>query len=234
MRKFLIGGAIFTILAVFFTGFLLYNHNQLPTKDDVFKWTKKMSFATNNVYFVNKIDDKWFTIFGDNASFSIARLEQNLIGNWELKGISTVVVNERPEEKVDFTWVGSGELVDSGENENTISYYFGQILNPEIKKILVETVDNFFEEAYIIETEGLRFFFIRSDKELNLPVTIQGFSETGELIYTTYKLSTPPHFFREDATFHFYLPFSSSLLDKGCFRKDCCFYVKCSFRIIRV
>ena len=184
LKKFIIGGAIFTILAVFLTGFLLYNHNQLPTKDDVFKWTKKMSFATNDVYFVNKIDDKWFTIFGDNASFSIARLEQNLIGNWELKDISSVAVNHHPLEKEDFTWVGSGK------NKNTINYttnYFGQILNPEIKKILVETEDNFFEEANILEAEGLRFFFTRSDKDLNLPVTIQGFSETGELIYTTYK-----------------------------------------------
>ena len=178
MKKFVIGGAIFTILALFLTGFLLYNHNQLPTKDDVFKGTKKWSFATNEVYFIKKIDDKWFTIFEDNASFSIARLEQNLIGNWELKDISSVTVNNRLE-KEDFTWVGSG-------NENTTNY-FGQILNPEIKKILVETEDNFFEEANILEAEGLRFFFTRSDKELNLPVTIEGFSETGELIYTTYK-----------------------------------------------
>ena len=179
MKKFIIGGAIFTILAVFLTGFILYNHNQLPTKDDVFKGTKKMSLATNEVYSVRKIDEEWFTIIGNDTSFMIAKLEQNLIGNWELNDICSVAVNEKKEEKVDFTWVGSG-------NENTTDY-FGQILNHEIKKILVETEDNFFEEANILEAEGLRFFFTRSDKELNLPVTIEGFSETGELIYTTYK-----------------------------------------------
>ena len=178
MKKFVIGGAIFTILALFLTGFLLYNHNQLPTKDDVFKGTKNWSPKTEKVYFVKKIENEWFTLLENNSSFMIAKLEQNLIGNWELKDISSVAVNDRLE-KEDFSWVGSG-------NENTTNY-FGQILNPEIKKILVETEDNFFEEANILEAEGLRFFFTRSDKDLNLPVTIQGFSETGELIYTTYK-----------------------------------------------
>ena len=81
MKKFLIGGGIFSILAVFFTGFLLYNHNQLPTKDDVFTGTKNWSSKTEKVYFVKEIEDEWFTLLEINSSFMIAKLEQNLIGN---------------------------------------------------------------------------------------------------------------------------------------------------------
>ncbi|WP_100333978.1 hypothetical protein [Bacillus alkalisoli] len=43
-----------------------------------------------------------------------------------------------------------------------------------------------FEKALIINAGGSRFFYIKSEEEVVLPVNIRGFSETGELIYSTY------------------------------------------------
>ncbi|AWE07392.1 hypothetical protein DCE79_08410 [Lysinibacillus sp. 2017] len=81
MRKIFIGVAIITIIL---TVFLIFNHKQLPTKDDVFKITNNWSPTTEEVYLVRKIDGEWLTIFRNTHSIMIARLEQNWLGYWEM------------------------------------------------------------------------------------------------------------------------------------------------------
>ena len=82
MRKIFIWIVILTVLI---TVFLIYNHKQLPTEEDVFKITEKWSLATEEVYFVRKIDGDWLTIFRNRDSITIARLGQNWLGYWELR-----------------------------------------------------------------------------------------------------------------------------------------------------
>lgn len=172
MRKIFIGVTIITILL---TVFLINNHKQLPTKDDVFKITKNWSPVTEEVYFVRKIDGQWLTIFRNTHSIMIARLEQNWWGYWEMKdengSETTIAASEYPPSHDDeFSW--------SSGSKGKKSYYFGQIINPNIKKIEVETQKNIFEDALIISSGEDRFFLTRSDGELELPVNIRGFSET--------------------------------------------------------
>lgn len=179
MRKIFIGIAIITIIL---TVFLINNHKQLPTKDDVFKITKNWSPVTEEVYFVRKIDGEWLTIFRNTHSIMIARLEQNWLGYWEMKddngSKNTIASSEySPSKDDEFSW--------SAGSKGKTSHYFGQIINPNIKKIEVETRKNFFEDALIISSGDARFFLTRSDGELELPVNIRGFSETGKLIYST-------------------------------------------------
>ena len=173
------------IIATFLTGFLIYNHKQSPAKDDVFKITKKWSPATDEVYLVREIDGEWLTIFRNNHSIMIAKLEQNWLGYWKIKddlgNESTLDSIYYPPSQVEgFNWSASSK----GKN---ISYYFGQNTNPNIKRVEVETQENFFEDALIISLEDARFFFAKSSVELVMPVNIRGFSDTGKLIYSTVK-----------------------------------------------
>ena len=152
MKKIIIGLAIITI---FLTGFLIYNHKQLPTKDDVFKITKNWSPAVEEVYLVRKIDGEWLTIFRISHSILIARLQQNWFGYWKMKddsGKETTLAasNYPPLQNNEFEW--------SAGSRGKTSYYFGQIINPNIKKIEVEIQKNFFEDAMIISSEKKSFF----------------------------------------------------------------------------
>jgi hypothetical protein len=183
MKKLLIGIAIITILL---SGFLIYNHKQLPTKDDVIKITENWSPTTEKVYILRKIDGQWLTIFRNTHSILLARLEQNWLGFWEFKddigGESSLVSTYYPPlQDEEFTWSASG----TGEEEP--AYYFGQINNPNIKKIEVETQKNIFENALLINSEETRFFYVRSEEKVVLPVNIRGFSKSGKLIHSTYK-----------------------------------------------
>ncbi|WP_274307451.1 hypothetical protein [Solibacillus daqui] len=182
MKKVFIGIAIITVLIIVF---LIYNHKQLPTKEDVFKITKNWSPATEEVYFVRKIDGDWLTIFRNMHSIMIARLEQNWLGYWEIKddlGYESTLISTYypPLEDEEFNW-------SAGSKAGIRSYYFGQIINPTIKRIEVETKKDFYEDALIISYEESRFFFVKSDGEMVMPVNIRGYSETGELIHSTIK-----------------------------------------------
>lgn len=181
MKKIFIWIAIITI---FSTVFLLTNHQKLPTKDDVFNITKNQSPVIEEVYFVRKIEGEWLTIFGNNHSIMIARLEQNWLDNWEIKndngGKTSIAASEYPPSLND-------ELSWSAGSKGKTSHYFGQIINLNIKKVEVETQKNFFEDALIISSGEDRFFLTRTNRELQMPVNIRGYSETGKLIYSTSK-----------------------------------------------
>lgn len=185
IKKIIIWIATIAIIATFLTAFLIYNHKQLPTKDDVFNITKNWSPATEEVYLVREIDGEWLTIFRNNSSITIARLEQNWLGYWEMKDetgskVTLATTYYPPSQDEEFSW-------SAGSSKGGISYYFGQIINPNIKKIEVETQKKFFEDALIISSGETRFFFARASGEVVLPVNIKGFSETGKLIYSTVK-----------------------------------------------
>ncbi len=166
------------------TVFLIYNHKQLPTKDDVYKMTKNWSYPTDEVYLVREIDGEWFTIYRNHDSITIARLEKNWLGYWRMKddtGSEATLASTYypPLHTEEFSW--------SAGSRGKTAYYFGQIINPTIKKIEVETQKKLFEDALIISSGETRFFFAKESGEVVLPINIKGFSETGELIYSTVK-----------------------------------------------
>ncbi len=183
MKKLLIAIAVMT----FSIGLLLiYNHKQLPTKEDVFKISGNWYQKTKEVYLVRKIDDEWLTIFRSSELTSVGRLEQNWMGVWEFKddlgsGASLVSTSYPPKTDKDFTWTASGR------DDIPISYYFGQINNSKIQEIKVEIEKDIFENALIIETVENRFFFLKSEAPTLLPINIKGYSESGDLIYSTLK-----------------------------------------------
>lgn len=182
MKKLLIGIAIMVMI---FCLFLISNHKQLPTKEDVFNITGNWSPRTEEVYLVKKIDKDWLTIFRNHHSILVGRLEQNWLGFWKFKddigGESSLASTYYPpEQDVDFTWTASG--IDEGK-----SYYFGQIINPKIQEIKVETEKDIYENALIIDTDENRFFFIESEKPMLSPINIRGSSESGNVIYSTLK-----------------------------------------------
>ena len=181
MKKLVIGIAIIIILSPIF---LMYNHKQQPTEDDVFKYTKNWSARTEEVYLLRKIDGEWLTIFRDANSIKIAQLEQNWLGYWMIKnndGSKTTLSS------IAYPTLPENELNWSAGSRGKTSHYFGQITNPDIKKIEVETYRDSFEDALIINTEYGEFFLSRADGELVMPVNIRGLTETGKLIYSTVK-----------------------------------------------
>lgn len=183
MRRYLIGIAIIVVLC---TVFLVYNHKQLPTKNNVFNITNNWSPATEGVYLVREIDGEWLTIFRNMHSIMLGRLWQNWLGFWELKddyesGSTLVSTYTPPAQNDEFTW--SASLGGEGKP----SYYFGQIINPTITKIEVETKKDIYEDALIINAEGTRFFYLKLDGDPVMPVHIKGFTDDGELIHDTVK-----------------------------------------------
>lgn len=181
MRKIFTGIVLITI---FLTAFLFYNHKQLPDKEDVFKITKNWSQGTEEVYLVRKIGEEWLTIYRDNHSITVARLEQNWLGYWDIineDGSKTTIST------IDYHISQSDQLNWSAGSRGEISHYFGQIINPDIKKIEVETQKTYFEDALIINSGKTHFFYNKTNGELVLPVNIRGLSESGKLIYSTLK-----------------------------------------------
>lgn len=172
------------VISVFFISVLIYNHRQLPTIDDVFTTTKTWSPPIEEVKLLGKIDGKWITIFRNHQSMKVGELKQNWFGIWRLQDemgreeelISTYYP---PEKEDEITWSARGV----GEKE--IVYYFGQVINPEIQKITIETNGGFAEEAPIISSNGNRFFFKKVKAQKVLPANIKAFSKSGELIYST-------------------------------------------------
>lgn len=145
LRKLLISIAIAPIL---FIVFLIYNHKQIPTKDDVFKITENWSPVTEKVYIVRKVDGEWISIFRNTHTIFFARLEQNVLGFWEMKdevGTESPLVSTHypPKQDEELTWGASGRGVEDS------AYYFGQIINPNIKEIKVETQKNSLEDLII-------------------------------------------------------------------------------------
>ena len=179
MKKLLIG---ITMTVMIFCLFLIYNHKQLPTKKDVFNITGSWSPRIEEVYLVKKIEQDWLTIFRTHQSILVGRLEKNWLGFWRFKGESSLTsTSYPPEQDVGFTWKASDK------KEEGKSYYFGQIINPKIQEIKVETEKDIYENASILDTNEDRFFFIESEKPMLLPINIRGRSKTGDVIYSTLK-----------------------------------------------
>lgn len=151
---------------------------------DVFDSTKNWSLLTEEVHLVKEIDGEWLTIFRNQHSIMIGELKQNWLGIWKLqdergKESSLASIYFPPGKEDEITWSGS-EV-----EEQEVGYYFGQIINPKIQKIDVETKQDFYEEVPIITTNGKRFFFKKVKGKLVLPVNIRGLSETGAVVYST-------------------------------------------------
>jgi hypothetical protein len=183
MKKCLLSIVIIIILV---SVFLIFNHKQAPTKDDVFKITGKWAPATKEVYILRRIDGEWLTIFRNTHSIMLARLEQNWFGFWEIKddtGAESTLASTYypPTQDEEISWSASGT------EEGNPTYYFGQIVNPNIKQIKVESKENLLENAIIINSDETRYFLLKSDEKVVLPVNIRGFSDSGELIYSTYR-----------------------------------------------
>ncbi|GGM41416.1 hypothetical protein GCM10011351_29480 [Paraliobacillus quinghaiensis] len=114
----------------------------------------------------------------------IGELSQNWLGFWEIRDKSG---NENalsstyypPEKGDEITWSAGGE----GETET--AYYFGQVINPKINKITVETKENFYEDVPLITSNENRFFFKKVNGQVITPINIKGFSNTGELLFST-------------------------------------------------
>ncbi|MEK4425699.1 hypothetical protein [Solibacillus sp. FSL K6-1523] len=182
MKRSLIGIAI---MALLFTVFVLNNHKQLPTKDDVLKITEGYIPAIEKVYLVEKLDDEWITLYRNNKTIMVARLVQNWLGYWEIKD---ELGNENSLATSDYLPVRDTELIYSASSKaNTTAYYFGQIINPNIKKIEVETQKNVFKEAHIISDGKTQFFYAKAEGEIFMPVNIKGFSELGIMNYSSVK-----------------------------------------------
>ena len=181
IRKIIIG---ILVISLFFISVVIYNHKQQPTINDVFEITKNQSPETEEVYLVKKIDGKWLTIFRNQHLVMIGELKQNRIGLWQLRdemGLESSLTSTYypPEKEDEITW-GATEI-----EEKEIVYYFGQVINPEIQKLTVETNENPAEDVPLITSNGNRFFFKKVKGKLVSPTNIKGFSKSGELKYST-------------------------------------------------
>ncbi|QHE52716.1 hypothetical protein [Pontibacillus sp. HMF3514] len=163
---------------------LIYNHKQSPTEDDVFNITENWDPATEDVYLVRKVNGEWLTIFRNQHTVMLAELKRKWTGNWEIRdemgnesSISSTYYPPNKEQEI--TWSAGGV----GQKE--IVYYFGQIINPEIHKVTVETEEKFNQSVPIIKAEGKRFFFKKLKGAIITPVNINGYSKSGEQIYSS-------------------------------------------------
>lgn len=185
------GMLILILIALFFTTVIIYNYNQQPTTEDVINITNNWSPQTEEVYLVRKIDGKWLTIFRNQHSVIIAELNQNWFGSWDIRdemgGQSSLAsIYYPPKEDDEVTWGAGGIEETNGYKEKEITYYFGQVLNTNIQKIRIETNENTYEDIPIIVSNNRnRFFFKKVNGQMVMPINIRGYSESGELIFST-------------------------------------------------
>ena len=105
-----------------------------------------------------------------------------MVWNIAIQTNATLITTTYPQIVEDqITWSASGK---SKENA---AFYFGIVTDPEIDYITIETQDDFLESVQLIREEDLRFFFKRGEGPLVFPVNISGYSQSGELIYSSLK-----------------------------------------------
>ena len=179
MKKVVVGIALIVIML----SVVVYNHLQQPNNNDIFNITKKWSTATEEVILIREIDGQWLTIFRNQHGFTIAELEQNWLGIWQFRTGRTLGSSHYPPSAENqITWQAS----ESGEEKTT--FYFCIVMDPEIDRLEVETRDGLFEDIPFIETEGNRFFFKGvEDESIFMPVTINGISKSGKLVYSSFQ-----------------------------------------------
>lgn len=177
MKKVGVGIALLVIIL----SIVIYNHLQQPSNKDVFNITKTWSPATEEVILIREIEDKWLTIFRNQHGFMITELQQNWLGTWKFKNKGTLASTHYPPSAENLITWGA-----SRPDEEKITYYFGMVMDLEIDRLEVETRDGSFEEIPFIETEGNRFFFKAvEDESIFMPVTINGFSKSGKLVFSS-------------------------------------------------
>lgn len=179
MKKILLS-FVFVLTAILCSIIITYKHLQIPTEQDVLNMTTSRSVAAEEVYVIKEIGQQWLTIYGNSQSITIAELKQNWLGTWKLSeegALSSMYYP--PLEDDQIIWSASGK-----SNENA-SYYFGEVIDPEIVKITVETQNGIFENVPFIESIGHRFFLKRAEGLILMPVNISGFSQSDELIYSS-------------------------------------------------
>lgn len=170
------------VLVVIMSSLVIYNHVQQPDNNDIFSITKSWSPSIEEVFLIREIDGKWLTIFRGHNAAMIAELEQNWLGTWKFRTGGTLSsAYYPPEVENQFTWQASGAP------EEQATYYFGMVTDLEIEKMEVEAQNGLFEDVLFIEAKGNRFFFKRVDGPIVMPVNINGFSKSGELIYSSLK-----------------------------------------------
>jgi hypothetical protein len=173
---------VFLLLIISFISFLFYNHQQPPNVNDVYKGTKKWSPSINEVYAIEKVDNRWLTFFGSKNALYIAKLEQNWIGNWQLiddLGTRGVLATAHYSNSKGVVWGASGV-------DKKISYYFGMVSNPEVVKVMIFAQGKEHKVSSFIHSNGKRFFFFKTEGNV-VPYTFKALSENGEII-----ASTPP------------------------------------------
>lgn len=179
MKKIVMGIALIVIIL----SIVIYNHLQQPNNNDVFNITKTWSPATEEVILIREIDGQWLTIVRNQHGFMITELQQNWLGTWKFKNNSTLASTHYPSSAENpITWGASRP------DEETITYYFGMVMEPEIDRLEVETRVGLFDEIPLIETVGYRFFFKGVEGEsILMPVTLNGFSKSGRLVYSSFQ-----------------------------------------------
>ncbi|MGP4072960.1 hypothetical protein ACTWQB_10455 [Piscibacillus sp. B03] len=177
-------GISILIIGIVFATYIIYNHQQLPNQNDVFDITKDWSPPTEDVLLVEKVNDEWLTIFRNQHSIMIAKLEQNWLGNWELRNDvghdkTLASISYPNHEEKDLAWSAN----ESDQDE--YSYYFGQILNPNLAAVEVEVQSNVYEDAKLFTTSENTFFYKKVNKPIHSPVNIKGITASGEVLYST-------------------------------------------------
>ncbi|RKD22993.1 hypothetical protein BEP19_12235 [Ammoniphilus oxalaticus] len=166
------------VIGFIFVSIVMYNHNQEPSREDVFKSTKKWSRPATKVLFLERIDDSWLTIIRMGHGVAIARLEENSLGLWRVKQLLSSVHYPPAADDEEITWGASGD----GQGN---TYYFGQIINPKIKRLTVENKRKIYDDVHLFNVNGDHFFFKEVNEEMELPINIEAYSESGEVIYSS-------------------------------------------------
>jgi hypothetical protein len=166
--------------------FIYQNNQQLPEVKDVLKITDDWSIPID-VLTIEKIDGEWITFFRDSEQMYVGFLQQNWLGQWNLKDslgnegvIGEVTLHPNPQERNGIVWGASG-LSKGGEP--LFSYFYGMISNSEIDTVTLSVDNEEPRNVSFIESNGERFFFIKTDRENAVPYKFQAIFD-GKVIAT--------------------------------------------------
>ncbi|MDL4839488.1 hypothetical protein [Aquibacillus rhizosphaerae] len=155
--------------------YVFYQRNQPPEVKDIL-YSERADSIT--VLTIEKIAGEWsFLYYNQSQKIHLGFLEQNILGNWKIKGIVETARQrgEHDQEKI--------ELGYTGTSNPQVCYYYGMISNQEVDTVRLSVEHGPYKELQLEDANDRRYFLESLFNEDDcVPYHYEAISKDGELI----------------------------------------------------
>ncbi|MCA0969328.1 hypothetical protein LCM20_01835 [Halobacillus litoralis] len=148
--------------------FLIYqNYQSGPEIEDVERYLRNHE-VEGEVHGLLQFGDRWVTYYEDEPHSKVALLDRNWFGDWtfsrEMQFLGYLgSLYPRSDIEAEGIWTGSIVI----QMNETDSYLFMMVENPDLQKVEVSLDQEEFETVDLKTSNGKRFYFLKKDSEIH-------------------------------------------------------------------